>query len=600
MRCAYDFGWLLIVGLVAVSCKTSSRPPAEPKPSPAQPADGYVRTPPEQRIAAPEDPGFAPDTPTKAGLGSAIGLPGSSCAPSAPAGNLLSGSPPKVWFDDAQLLTRLSDAALRQVCEASHGVFFVGNGEQLGELVFRNPELVAGERAAIKEEFARRGRDFYAAIKEAAAGFGGPSEDGRGLASNRCWQLYEERHLPTSALASSRLLLVKVLDGPGMGDSQVTTTLYQWQSGRWQPTTNDWQLSNDRLQPASGGPWELYLPKQLNQVVLEALHLFPGPNSLASYDNHVYFFKTHGGLLPAAGRRRSPLLSDLPAEGQPVLLFDGHPKQALADQEALRSPFWGKFHACRIWQYLDPQRFANAGCTGSGPTSDTGGTAGVDGATCNTAGTGKGLLLRGNDELFAAVAPSEAAWRRCRGDGCLGVASRGALAPDGYIRLAPAVTYDTDWLPSPAVSGLRLIPGRSPLNTAADVVILDSCYGMKSVLRSLIRARQDPSDRSGSGRKLVALWGPNPLYYRLFEYEMFTTSRMMLLGYLLGFDPHQQVQFPFAAEAAALEELLHSGNLCPCACSSAQKSPACEGQTARFPDCSGCQLQVDATFLGAP
>ncbi len=533
---------LSMLVFLALACKTTSEePPVTQKPQP----EGHTQ--------------------------STLGMPMNSCSGKNLNLSLAGESSP--FAAKKNEIDALSDQAVREICESKTAVIFIGNADSFGTLEFRAP-LAETVKAAIRSEWTETASQFSHAVRKA-------SSELDNMFNNSCRSIYERRKLPTKELqANNQLAFIQILDGPEVGDSMIATRVYGWSANSWTSERKLWKYD----QGLNGlTPCEMPCAQELNmprdaQSIAEALLAKIAPPQ--GFDQHIYIFKTHGGLYTnSAASLTSPLLdrSTSSTENHSVLLFDTHGPGGPLNSD-LAAPFWSRASACRVLNTLRPKMARELGCQ---ETLNLGETAGVDGSTCNTASTGKGQLIPLNSDLLRnpILDPSEVA--RCMGPGCSDLLMRAAYSPEGFIALGEAATYDPTLALPRGVHRLKLSAISSNKPFASSTILLDSCFGMDHVIDSLAQTAH---------QRLITVTSANPLYFNLVNYENMSAVDFFRLPYLLGFDPGIASIFPFGTAYDELLQTFHDGSLCGCQCQK-NPSPSCKAEP-KFSDCSACTLDI--------
>ena len=434
--------------------------------------------------------------------------------------------------------------ALEELCVPLDLFVFIGNGEPIGQVRLLAP-APDGIKSAIFAQQKKSQASFYRAINQSL------QDIKRGLSKNDCLKAYDQ--LPDYALSGTnytldeiksafvsgnrgRTLLVAITDGPGHNDSKIETTWYGFQTkttsgAKWTKTfEGQWMYNHrtDQLVPGDG-PFELNLAKSIHSIilrlsrmndqgVLQEVPFSPHSgfrNGIQYFDQTTYVIKTHGGLTKS-NLAATPNLFDREddANGHPILLFDSHgPKGKLLGSD-LYIPFWYKSSACQLYKDPDLQTkdnqallqrlYKEEGCDDTASFEEAP-TAGVDGMSCNTAGTGKSQILHHNQNL-----PLPGFHK-----------TPDASRPDGILTLGEAVTY-TKINPYPkGIYPLKLLAGSKERAVfSADMVVLDSCHGSDKI-NAIFNADKELDNDFGH---TITITSPNPLYYDLIRYNLLSAS----------------------------------------------------------------------------
>jgi hypothetical protein len=188
--------------------------------------------------------------------------------------------------------TQLSKEERLTLCRRSVMMMFVGNAE----------DNYHDARVVPKPKPASAGLNLLNIIKNEADSLQ------NALKFNQCSTI--ARSDPDTRKA--RMMLVRVIDGPGQDDSQVDLTWYSWNSSgtKWEPKSQKLAakdipgLGKDAAECAKtldksycesihkngGAKFELHLPSQINTL---AAHFFKMEEG--GFDQTMYLFKSHGG-----------------------------------------------------------------------------------------------------------------------------------------------------------------------------------------------------------------------------------------------------------------------------------------------------------------
>jgi hypothetical protein len=171
------------------------------------------------------------------------------------------------------------------------------------------------------------------------------------LFENDCSETIKSQMLKGSS--PPQALFLAISDGPQIGDSQIQTFFYKVNTeGQWQLENNlsprNWEMSNQKLLPASDKKFELHLPTQIENIIKKF-----ADQKNNTYDQFFYFFKAHGTKF-ASKEFENNLLTHmsqkLPEEVEMnhAFMFDSQgPDENKQYSSELFLPYWMPLSGCR-------------------------------------------------------------------------------------------------------------------------------------------------------------------------------------------------------------------------------------------------------------
>lgn len=433
--------------------------------------------------------------------------------------------------------------AIRDICEASLGIYFIGNGERLGDVVW-SPHASPAHRKAFEKRQEERDSLFFESIETGYKDLAGV------LNRNDCEPMYI-KHGPKNLedfYDKNSVYLVQIIDGPGQGDSRISLEHYSWsQKGEemvWSSKLSQYLWQKEAGLQRSKRSFELNIPRDLISILNAKFQV----NSMQSetlsevVDRNFYIFKTHGGLLVNSLKEKPDILNFEKRSNQnsvPIMFFDPTSDDGKAHSN-LYAPIWFRKTACAIYSQANRREmFKREQCDQSveADALSVPLTSGVDGTSCNTAGSAKSSLF--NMKTQQPLLKNSASDLR-------------PTALDGYLKLGAGMTYlsqgSTGFKIQDGVYELESIPfGKSRANS----LLMDSCYGSEEIGIAFQHSGDNVEARN------VAIFNSNPLYFDLVQYGEIDLGQYLALTLLL--DPPPQYRESLGKLSQTVKDRLKSG-----------------------------------------
>ena len=464
-------------------------------------------------------------------------------------------------------LSGLNDDQLGQIAAGRTLIVYVGNAEARGVVEFLAP-LDPARRKAILDDIQHHQDRLHRVVLDGVGQF------------REALRKNEFTYRP--GMNQGEICLLAIVDGPGVGDSQISTFRYQWSGGKWMETQVEhwrWSESLNLERVEEGTRFELNLPASITRIVRQMLRLGPrGFVDSTHFDRALYFVRSHGGRFTLDPSIQPTLLNQRTASDlRHVLLYDAHGANGESLRSNLYAAYWSKETAKTVLETAvtleDGSSFENTGTSfentgtsfensgnsfentgtsfentgtsfeNTGTSFENTGTSFSDGSSFENGSSFSDGSSFQDGSTFEAGGTFGFGGKKMIYDCDIvpipGRSGKKSTSPEWIVRLGAACTYGKGQLPQGVVP-LELPHAESP--RAPTLVMLESCHGDHIVAESV----------PGDSAKVVSIISPGQLYVDLVHYDRFSASRLQALPFILswGLDEQSEYYTPIVGEIA--------------------------------------------------